>query len=823
MRRDNVAIIALALVVVATALCATLAVDDSSADQGSTPLSDGTPDRSGYTGDCRWDLYGNSLVISGSGSMKDYGDSIFTDAPWGTNIESVKICEGVTHIGARSFSMCMQLRSVEIADSVTSVGFRAFETCSNWLSTLSFSDNLTYIGDHAFTCCYGLKELHLGNSVQHIGEYVISYCHGLKEINLGNSLQYIGEYAFYNSSLESLVIPDTVTFIGAFSLDECTKLTDLTVPVSLDINSAHRSGILPISHVTFTPGTGVGYDYCDTVYSAERILDNYNFIPWHTSYLTSVSFEDGVRSIGEYMFCGCTTLTEVSFARSVTTIGVHAFEGCSALVSADMSNCSLTSVGDYAFRDCTSLRSVTIPDCACIVGTYSFARCTGLERAVVGSTDVGVHAFEDCTALRYVEIRSAVVSIGEYSFNGCAQMDYLFLGSTVRSIGECAFLGCSSLTSVSIPTYLTYLGPGAFAYCSALDSLTMPASLNAVVSKDMPAFEGCCGLRTLYLYGSHCHSYDPNPESDSCYLYTPWFQSRTVFAYVRATTSLTEIGNYMFFDCVNLRSAITWVESIGVCSFCGCTSLNTVSTERTTSIGASAFYGCTSLKTVDVSHAVSLGYCSFYCCSSLENVTFNSGLKTVPAFAFAYCTSLYDIDFGNVNDICDYAFYGCSALTSLSLSGSASTLYTSAFAMCSSLTYLDLGGTRIIGQYAFYGCSILTDLALPDHVKLVYGGAFAKCECLEHVSFGHRIDYVDPNAFDLSFFTTDGKTQFTSEMDFRDHTFTAIGLRFIEDTSTQSFGQAHTETLSDSDDSLRMFLEGIELFALIWHITTTRV
>ena len=49
------------------------------------------------------------------------------------------------------------------------------------------------------------------------------------------------------------------------------------------------------------------------------------------SNLTSVTIPEGVTSIGQYTFSGCSSLTSVTFPASVTSIGNNAFNDCTAL------------------------------------------------------------------------------------------------------------------------------------------------------------------------------------------------------------------------------------------------------------------------------------------------------------------------------------------------------------------------------------------------------------------------------------------------------------------------------------------------------------
>ncbi len=76
--------------------------------------------------------------------------------------------------------------------------------------------------------------------------------------------------------------------------------------------------------------------------------------------IKSVSLPNGLTSIGDNAFSGCSGLTSITLPDSVTSIGEWAFLGCENLKTINLGN-SLEYIGWDAFRNCTSLKSITIP------------------------------------------------------------------------------------------------------------------------------------------------------------------------------------------------------------------------------------------------------------------------------------------------------------------------------------------------------------------------------------------------------------------------------------------------------------------------------
>ena len=72
--------------------------------------------------------------------------------------------------------------------------------------------------------------------------------------------------------------------------------------------------------------------------------------------LKTVVFEEGIKNIGDYSFRGCTNLKSVNIPSSVTSIGEEAFSSCS-LTSLEIP-LNVSSIGKNAFDSCSNLSDV---------------------------------------------------------------------------------------------------------------------------------------------------------------------------------------------------------------------------------------------------------------------------------------------------------------------------------------------------------------------------------------------------------------------------------------------------------------------------------
>ncbi|MBQ7546329.1 MAG: leucine-rich repeat domain-containing protein [Clostridia bacterium] len=155
--------------------------------------------------------------------------------------------------------------------------------------------------------------------------------------------------------------------------------------------------------------------------------------PWHglEQYIVSVTVNEGVTHIGNYVFNMFNKMTSVKIAHSVTTIGEYAFCGCSNLRSIRWSN-NLTSIGNKCFSECSSLSNLVIPDSVITIGDEAFANCQNLIDAIIGTgaTTISVGAFRQCTSLNNVVLNDGLQLIGSESFLNCINLKTVCYGGT---------------------------------------------------------------------------------------------------------------------------------------------------------------------------------------------------------------------------------------------------------------------------------------------------------------------------------------------------------------------------------------------------------
>ncbi|MEE1175639.1 MAG: leucine-rich repeat domain-containing protein, partial [Paludibacteraceae bacterium] len=95
------------------------------------------------------------------------------------------------------------------------------------------------------------------------------------------------------------------------------------------------------------------------------------------SNLTNIEIPESIESIGGSAFEGCSNLTNIKIPESVKSIGGSAFEGCSNLTNIVIPE-NVTEIGKSAFSGCSNLTNIEIPKSVKQIEYGTFNNCTHL-------------------------------------------------------------------------------------------------------------------------------------------------------------------------------------------------------------------------------------------------------------------------------------------------------------------------------------------------------------------------------------------------------------------------------------------------------------
>ena len=477
-----------------------------------------------------------------------------------------------------------------------------------------------------------------------------------------------------------------------------------------------------------TCGTDVYYAYNSTTKTLDIFgigdMSNYpnsSQQPWYSyrGEIKKVSIGNGVKSIGDNAFVGCTSLPSIDIPASVTSIGDNAFVGCTSLTRIDIPT-GVTSIGDDAFASCTSLLDVFVHSATPpTLGSIAFDACTALNAIHVpaGTAETVYKAADNwkdyadkiyaadgtCGDVYYIydsttktlrifgtgaikgngvensrayrsDIKSAATGSGEEYVmpweSYCEEITTVVIGHGVTGIGQSAFLGCTGLTSIDIPSSVTRIAPHAFRGCTSLTSIDIPASVTTIESD---AFQGCTSLKSIDI------------PVGVTKIYCNTFQDCTSLTSIVIPYGVTRIDHYAFYGCTSLESINlpASVEFIEYCVFWNCSSLTSIeipaSATHNFSPGAISFFGCSKFNSLKVA-AGNPVYDSRNDCNAIIETKTNTliaGCKStvipndvtsIYPDAFFYCPGLTSIEIpANVKSIGASAFDGCTSLSSVTI------------------------------------------------------------------------------------------------------------------------------------------------------------
>jgi hypothetical protein len=258
---------------------------------------------------------------------------------------------------------------------------------------------------------------------------------------------------------------------------------------------------------------------------------------------------DGVTSIGDCAFWGCSSLTSIEISDGVTSIGMSVFDSCSSLTSIEIP-VGVTRLKDFVFYGCSSLTSIAIPAGVTSIGSSAFESCSSLTSIAIlaGVTSIGESAFKDCsnlntiycyknsTADKYTDYPSIAKKVylddattTAFTFNSSTGTITGYSGSEkvvnipsniggvyVKAIGENAFKNNTDIETVIIPEGVNSIEDFAFYKCTGLKYISIPESVTSV-SED--GFYRCGALNITCKKGSTADNISLYPSGSTIVYY----------------------------------------------------------------------------------------------------------------------------------------------------------------------------------------------------------------------------------------------------------------------------------------------------------------
>lgn len=480
----------------------------------------------------------------------------------------------------------------------------------------------------------------------------------------------------------------------------------------------------------------------------------------HTE-IRSVKIPNGVTTINDFAFEGCTNLVTVIFGNNVTTIGEAAFQKCEALSELNLPS-TITHIEGCAFWGCKSLTTLTLPKNLTYIGSSAFASCTNLTNIVFPEslTSIDFYGFANCTSLTKINLPESLTFLGNGAFEGCDKLTYneyndgYYLGNeespyiilaktkcddattfaineSTKIICENVFNGFESLTDVTLPKGLTQIGEYAFEGCKKISELTIPKTLKKI---GHCAFIDCEGLNSVYISDLNAwmqidfFSFASNP----LYLAHNLYLNRELITDL-IIDGVETVSQNAFYNCKNLQTVI-----IG---------------DSVTSIGKRAFEGCCNLYSTTVGKNVKeIGYLAFGNCGklieviNLSSITIEKSSQTdgggivTPDYPNggiannAHVKIISDKNQSGVVNLNGYLFYTSENKNYLvGYNGRETDL----------VLPDDYNGQNYeISVYAFAYNENIEKVVISDSVTKINGSAFLNCKNLKTITIGRNVSTI---------------------------------------------------------------------------------
>ncbi len=253
--------------------------------------------------------------------------------------------------------------------------------------------------------------------------------------NTKYSVNTIDWHSFYNcSTIESIVLPNSITTIKSCAFENCISLIHLILPNS-------------------------------------------------------------VIEMGSSVFANCSSLSSIKLSNNIKDIEYKTFENCKSLSAIIIPN-GVIYIRSEAFKNCLSLKSIIIPTSVIEIESYAFYKCSSLNYiSIANTTKIDMTSFGgtqwlysqpngcfylnnilythkgDITENMIIKVKEGTKQIAGSAFNGRSYLTSIILPNGLEIIGSLAFAGCSALNTITIPSSVTEVGSGAFDNCTSLQSI----------------------------------------------------------------------------------------------------------------------------------------------------------------------------------------------------------------------------------------------------------------------------------------------------------------------------------------------------------------
>ena len=273
----------------------------------------------GGSGGLKMESSTNLIEASIPTTMEIMGDHFFGKCTALTTIKGLENSK-IDGVYTQAFYQ-NKFTSITLPSTVTTIGTNAFRDNPN-LTSIVIPDNVTSIGDHAFASCTSLATITVSEN--------------------SNLTQFVGEYQFEKTIISSFYFPSSLSSLGSGgTFYQCGSLETLI--------NFENTQITAIPYRAFSGGPK----------------------------FTTITFPDGIKTIGDNAFNGHKITGNIVLPNTVTALGDHAFAGSNVAMGKLVLGAGLKTItGTYTFEK-TDFKEVYIPAGVTAFPQGAFKECLG--------------------------------------------------------------------------------------------------------------------------------------------------------------------------------------------------------------------------------------------------------------------------------------------------------------------------------------------------------------------------------------------------------------------------------------------------------------
>ncbi|MCL2323723.1 MAG: leucine-rich repeat domain-containing protein, partial [Oscillospiraceae bacterium] len=583
------------------------------------------------------------------------------------------------------------------------------------------------IGKGAFKGCTSIEEMILPETVTEIMDESFKGCRKLKKINFPKNLEVIGPYAFHRChNLKSIDLPETTKEIGNCAFLYCDSLEYAHLPGVIHIGKQAFLNDLNLKEIKVSNELDLScinevflgcYKINKIILSHGEIFSIDNIIDLLNSQSNPI-----IKAIAKDIFriMEIKDNTLVKFLVNMTNVEIP-----TGIIKLEKSS----------FFDKKGIVSVKFPDTLKEIEKCAFGNCINLERLefLNGDIEIKEGAFKNCTSLKTI-----VYDKTEYEIKGLTDNAPPIVEFIHKEVLSNFFISGTTLIKyrgseerVVVPYGITAISERAFSGNEIIDRVVLPDTVKEIHEE---AFADCVLMQTINL-----------PESLEV-IYESAFENCVKLIRIEIPEFITKIRKSTFSRCKKLKEVKLSSSLI--------------------EIGNLAFYGCESLKSISFPDKLEkILDLVFYKCASLIEVKLPKSLKKLGSNAFTLSGVRDVIVQSEIDEMGTDVFSECNRLTSLAFYEGVNNIGDKFAFKCANLKYVRLPETILyIGKNAFEGSiyiknnaidkNIFLDrnglsgsIAIPEGIVAIAGGAFYSNNSITSITLPKTLKTIGSRAF----------------------------------------------------------------------------